>query len=226
MQKAVNVVADNFNTMRTGRANPAILDRIQVGAHNLEPACFVSRFMRVCHAFGAGGEAPRSLHPSFSSMSSPCTQDLLPSFTLPPTCNTHLNYTPYTPQQVEYYGAMTPLKQLASIAVPDASTLMISPFDKTSLKEIEKAINSSDIGINPNNDGQNIRLNIPPMTQVRICVYAVCVSGCVGVWSDGRGACVGVAVGRCGARGRELGVCRHTLSRPLFQASTLSSLPP
>lgn len=61
---------------------------------------------------------------------------------------------------------MTPLKQLASIAVPDASTLLISPFDKGSLKEIEKAINSSDIGINPNNDGQNIRLNIPAMTQV------------------------------------------------------------
>lgn len=69
--------------------------------------------------------------------------------------------------QVEYYGALTPLKQLASIAVPDASTLLVSPFDKGALKEIEKAINSSDIGLNPNNDGQNIRLNIPAMTQVR-----------------------------------------------------------
>lgn len=59
------------------------------------------------------------------------------------------------------------MKQLASIAVPDASTLSISPFDKGSLKEIEKAINSSDIGINPNNDGQTIRLNIPAMTQVQ-----------------------------------------------------------
>jgi len=68
--------------------------------------------------------------------------------------------------QVDYYGAMTPLKSLASIAVPDASTLLISPFDKGSLKDIEKAINNSDIGINPNNDGQNIRLNIPAMTQV------------------------------------------------------------
>lgn len=69
--------------------------------------------------------------------------------------------------QVDYYGALTPLKSLASIAVPDASSLIISPFDKGALKEIEKAINSSDIGINPNNDGQNIRLNIPAMTQVR-----------------------------------------------------------
>lgn len=97
MKKAVSVVADNFNTMRTGRANPAILDRIQV----------------------------------------------------------------------DYYGAPTPLKSLASIAVPDASTLLISPFDKSSLKEIEKAINESDIGINPNNDGEKIRLIIPAMTQDR-----------------------------------------------------------
>lgn len=68
--------------------------------------------------------------------------------------------------QVDYYGAPTPLKSLASIAVPDASTLLISPFDKGSLKEIEKAINESDIGINPNNDGEKIRLIIPAMTQV------------------------------------------------------------
>lgn len=69
--------------------------------------------------------------------------------------------------QVDYYGAPTPLKSLASIAVPDASTLLISPFDKSSLKEIEKAINESDIGINPNNDGEKIRLVIPAMTQVQ-----------------------------------------------------------
>jgi hypothetical protein len=68
---------------------------------------------------------------------------------------------------VEYYGAVTPLKQLASVAVPDASTLLISPFDKGALKEIEKALNNSDLGINPNNDGEKVRLNIPPMTQVR-----------------------------------------------------------
>eukprot|EP00877_Chromochloris_zofingiensis_P000257 jgi/Chrzof1/10231/Cz04g33140.t1 len=97
MKKAIAVVADNFNTMRTGRANPAILDRIQV----------------------------------------------------------------------EYYGVPTPLKSLASVSVPDASTLIISPFDKGGLKDIEKAINESDIGINPSNDGQMIRLNIPPMTQDR-----------------------------------------------------------
>lgn len=68
--------------------------------------------------------------------------------------------------QVDYYGAPTPLKSLASIAVPDASTLLISPFDKGGLKDIEKAINESDIGINPSNDGEKIRLVIPAMTQV------------------------------------------------------------
>lgn len=97
MQKAVNVVADNFNTMRTGRANPAILDRVQV----------------------------------------------------------------------DYYGALTPLKALASVAVPDASTLLISPFDRAALKDIEKAINASDLGLNPSNDGEKIRLSIPQMTQER-----------------------------------------------------------
>jgi len=97
MSKAISVVADNFNTMRTGRANPAILDRVQVN----------------------------------------------------------------------YYGVPTPLKQVAGISVPDASTLLISPYDKSALKDIEKAINESDVGINPNNDGEKVRLNIPPMTQDR-----------------------------------------------------------
>ncbi|KIZ07771.1 Ribosome-recycling factor [Monoraphidium neglectum] len=97
MKKAINVVVENFNTMRTGRANPAILDKIMV----------------------------------------------------------------------DYYGVPTPLKSLASVAVPDASTLIVSPFDRSGLRDVEKAILESDIGINPNNDGEKIRLNIPPMTQDR-----------------------------------------------------------
>lgn len=97
MKKAVVVVGDNFNTIRTGRANAAVLDRIQV----------------------------------------------------------------------DYYGTPTPLKQVAAISVPDASTLVISPFDRTIIKEIEKAINESDLGINPNNDGEKIRLGFPQMTQER-----------------------------------------------------------
>lgn len=68
---------------------------------------------------------------------------------------------------VEYYGAPTPLKSLATINTPDASTLTIQPFDRNSLSLIEKAINQSDIGIMPSNDGSVIRLNIPPLTSDR-----------------------------------------------------------
>ena len=67
--------------------------------------------------------------------------------------------------QVEYYGAMTPLNQLASITVPEARVLLISPFDKSSLKDIEHAINASDLGITPANDGSVIRLVIPALTE-------------------------------------------------------------
>lgn len=97
MKKAVEATANNFNTIRTGRANPAILDRIMV----------------------------------------------------------------------DYYGVPTALKQVAGVSVPDASTLMISPFDKSTLKAIEKAILNSDVGINPSNDGERIRLNVPQLTQDR-----------------------------------------------------------
>ncbi|EJN93396.1 ribosome recycling factor [Streptococcus ratti] len=67
--------------------------------------------------------------------------------------------------EVEYYGAPTPLNQLASITVPEARVLLVSPFDKSSLKDIEHAINASDIGINPANDGSVIRLVIPALTE-------------------------------------------------------------
>ena len=67
--------------------------------------------------------------------------------------------------EVEYYGVPTPLNQLASITVPEARVLLVSPFDKSSLKDIEHAINASDIGINPANDGSVIRLVIPALTE-------------------------------------------------------------
>ncbi|MFH1759791.1 MAG: ribosome recycling factor [bacterium] len=67
--------------------------------------------------------------------------------------------------KVNYYGTPTPLKQLANISIPEAKLLVIQPYDKTSLGEIEKAIQSADIGINPNNDGNFIRLPIPPLTE-------------------------------------------------------------
>lgn len=97
MQKAVEATQRDFNTIRTGRANAAILDRVMV----------------------------------------------------------------------EYYGSPTPLKSLASIATPDSSTILIQPFDRNSLNLIEKAIQMSDIGLTPNNDGTSIRLNIPPLTSER-----------------------------------------------------------
>ncbi|NJL92912.1 MAG: ribosome recycling factor [Anaerolineae bacterium] len=68
---------------------------------------------------------------------------------------------------VEYYGAPTSLIQLATASVPDAQTIMIRPFDRTTLHAIERAILQSDIGLTPNNDGEVIRLNIPPLDNER-----------------------------------------------------------
>ena len=66
--------------------------------------------------------------------------------------------------RVEYYGSPTPLKQLAQINTPDPQQIVIRPFDQGVLKEIEKAIRSSDLGMSPNNDGKMIRLTVPPMS--------------------------------------------------------------
>ena len=97
MQKTIESTQRSFNTLRTGRASAALLDRINV----------------------------------------------------------------------EYYGAETPLKSLASITTPDSSTIMIQPFDKSSIGTIERAISMSDLGLTPNNDGSIVRLNIPPLTKER-----------------------------------------------------------
>lgn len=97
MKKAVEAAQRSFNTIRTGRANTSLLDRIMV----------------------------------------------------------------------DYYGAPTPLKSLANLGTPDASTITIQAFDMTSLGDIERAISMSDVGLVPNNDGKIIRLNIPPLTEER-----------------------------------------------------------
>lgn len=97
MQKSIEATQRNFNTIRTGRANASLLDRIEI----------------------------------------------------------------------DYYGAQTPLKSLANVSTPDASTLMIQPFDGSTLTTIEKAISLSDVGLTPNNDGKVIRLNIPQLTSER-----------------------------------------------------------
>ena len=97
MQKSVEASQRNFNTIRTGRANTSLLDRLTV----------------------------------------------------------------------EYYGADTPLKSLATISTPDSQTIAIQPFDLSSLSLIEKAISTSDLGFTPNNDGKIVRINIPPLTEER-----------------------------------------------------------
>lgn len=97
MQKSIEVLKANLSTVRAGRANAALLDRVSA----------------------------------------------------------------------EYYGTPTPLKNLANITVPDARTLMISPFDPSCIKEIEKAINLAELGVNPSNDGKVIRLAMPQLTEER-----------------------------------------------------------
>lgn len=69
--------------------------------------------------------------------------------------------------QVEYYGTLCPLSQVASVSVPESSLLVLQPFDKTSIKAIETAILKSDLGLNPGNDGNVIRLPIPPLNEER-----------------------------------------------------------
>src|SRR6202162_6450177 len=68
---------------------------------------------------------------------------------------------------VDYYGAMTPLNQLATISAPEPRLLTVQPYDKSSIKAIEKAINESDVGLTPSNDGNLIRLVIPELTEER-----------------------------------------------------------
>jgi len=68
---------------------------------------------------------------------------------------------------VDYYGAMTPLNQLATISAPEARLLSVQPYDKSSIKAIEKAINESDIGLTPSNDGNVVRLVVPELTEER-----------------------------------------------------------
>src|SRR3712207_330875 len=97
MSKSVEATVTNFGTVRTGRANPHLLDRIMV----------------------------------------------------------------------DYYGAQTPLKQLATINAPEARLITVTPFDKGSMNAIEKSIRNSDLGLNPSNDGNILRLTIPELTEER-----------------------------------------------------------
>lgn len=68
---------------------------------------------------------------------------------------------------VDYYGAMTPLNQIANVNTPDARTLVVQPWEKSRLGDIERAIINSNLGLNPQNDGEMIRINVPPLTEER-----------------------------------------------------------
>lgn len=97
MEKTIASLKDSFNTIRTGRANAAIFDKVRV----------------------------------------------------------------------DYYGSKSPLNQVATIAIPEARSVIITPFDKTLISEIEKAIQVADLGLNPSNDGKVIRISIPALTAER-----------------------------------------------------------
>ena len=97
MDKTIDSLKDSFNTIRTGRANAAIFDKVRV----------------------------------------------------------------------DYYGTKSPLNQVATIAIPEARSVIITPFDKSLISEIEKAIQVADLGLNPSNDGKVIRISIPPLTADR-----------------------------------------------------------
>jgi ribosome recycling factor len=83
----------------------------------------------------------------------------------------------YSKVIVEYYGTPTPLQQLASFAVPEARTILITPYDKTALRDIEKALSDSEVGANPSNDGNVIRVVLPELTQERRKEYVKIVKG-------------------------------------------------
>src|SRR5438132_4872985 len=116
MDKSVESIRHKFGTVRTGRASPALLDRVSV----------------------------------------------------------------------DYYGAQTPLKQLATISAPEPRMLTVQPYDRNSIKAIEKAILESDVGLTPNNDGQLIRLAVPELTEERRremvkVVHGICEEGRVAI---------------------------------------------
>ena len=78
---------------------------------------------------------------------------------------------------IEYYGVPTPLIQVASITTPDSRTLFIRPWEKSIIQDVEKAIISSDLGLNPQNDGENIIINIPPLTEERRLILVKQIKG-------------------------------------------------
>jgi ribosome recycling factor len=87
---------------------------------------------------------------------------------------------------VDYYGAISPLRTIAGISAPDAQSLVIQPYDISAMANIEKAIQKSDLGITPSNDGKVIRINIPPLTAVRRRAARCCSNSSLLQWRHGQ----------------------------------------
>ena len=87
------------------------------------------------------------------------------------------NAAMFTKLLVDYYGAPTPLQQLASFHAPEARTMLITPFDKSSMHAVEKAIRDSDLGVNPSNDGNSVRVIVPQLTEERRKEYIKLAKG-------------------------------------------------
>ncbi|MFP7695928.1 ribosome recycling factor [Trueperella sp. LYQ143] len=83
----------------------------------------------------------------------------------------------FTSLMVDYYGAPTPLQQLASVTVPEARTIIISPYDRSAMRDIERAIQEADLGVNPTDDGQVMRVNLPALTEERRKEYVKLARG-------------------------------------------------
>ena len=83
----------------------------------------------------------------------------------------------FTTLLVDYYGAPTPLQQLATVSIPEARTVLITPYDRSAMKDIERAIAESDLGVNPTDDGQLLRINMPPLTEERRRDYVKLAKG-------------------------------------------------
>ncbi|KAG1666977.1 hypothetical protein FOA52_004260 [Chlamydomonas sp. UWO 241] len=164
-QKSLTALADNLNTIRTGRASASILDRILV---TMEGSTMPLKSV-----------AQISVPDASTLLIMPFDKSLLRLIekALTHTCaHTHTHTYAQTHARTQ-------------ISVPDASTLLIMPFDKSSLRLIEKALNESDIGINPSNDGERIRLAIPSLTEERrtdlakkVGTECACACVCVGGW--------------------------------------------
>ena len=87
------------------------------------------------------------------------------------------NPSMYSKVMVDYYGSFTPLQQLAQFSTPDARTILITPFDVSAMREIEKALSASEVGANPSNDGKQIRITLPDLTEERRREFVKIVKG-------------------------------------------------